>query len=118
MKTILTIFRKELLDTLRDKRTLRVLIILPLFAMPAIFLIISTVASSLGKSEATRTLNVGYYAQGNDMGLAQFLGRDSSMKLIPVSDTAVYHDLIHNDSIDLGLAVFSEFGSAMAQLET
>jgi sodium transport system permease protein len=43
MKNILTVFKKEVLDTFRDKRTLITSIIIPLVLLPAIIMVTSRI---------------------------------------------------------------------------
>ena len=42
MNTIITVFRKELIDTIRDRRTLIVMVVIPMLLFPIMFKIEST----------------------------------------------------------------------------
>ena len=46
MKKVLTVFRKETIDTLRDRRTLITMIVLPLLLFPALISISSRIMMS------------------------------------------------------------------------
>ncbi|MEO6833408.1 MAG: hypothetical protein ABI169_14470, partial [Chitinophagaceae bacterium] len=58
MNTILIIIRKELLDALRDRKTLISAIILPALAMPLLLLGITTLQKRLNEKEKNKTLKV------------------------------------------------------------
>jgi sodium transport system permease protein len=58
MKTILTVIKKELTDTLRDKKTLFSAIILPALAMPLLLLGVTKLQQNLMNKEQTKQLKV------------------------------------------------------------
>lgn len=67
MSSILTIIKKEFLDTLRDRRTLITMIVLPLVLFPAIFGISISVQKSLAEKAREKELNVGLIVDGKPM---------------------------------------------------
>ena len=58
MRSILTIFRKELTDTLRDRRTITSMIVIPLLLYPLLIGILVKVQISLAEKAASRRLRV------------------------------------------------------------
>lgn len=64
MKKVVIIFKKELKDTLRDKRTLMTMLLLPLVLYPVIFSVISGITQSQTKKSMAKTLEIGYWDYG------------------------------------------------------
>lgn len=119
MKAILTIIKKEFLDTLRDRRTLMVTVVMPLLIAPLMLIIVSKIQSSANDSEARRTLKVGYIAGGEDFGLQAALNAsDSALTFIPFSDAEEMQKDIRNDSLDIGIVVPADFASTVNGMET
>ncbi|MCH6559336.1 ABC transporter permease subunit, partial [candidate division KSB1 bacterium] len=58
MHIFLTIFKKELIDTLRDRRTIIFMIIIPLLLFPVLFGIISKIQKSVTKKAEEKTLRI------------------------------------------------------------
>ena len=58
MNTFLTIFKKELIDTIRDRRTIIAMIIIPLLLFPVILGVWSNVQKSMTKKAKEKTLRV------------------------------------------------------------
>lgn len=59
MSTILTVFKKEVLDTLRDRRTLLTAIVMPALLMPILLYGISKLTSSIMEKEGNKKLKIG-----------------------------------------------------------
>lgn len=65
MKRALIIFKKEFIDTLRDKRTIIMMIVLPLLVFPLIMGLVTKIAVSQNKKAKTKTLQVGLITNGS-----------------------------------------------------
>ncbi len=117
MKQIFIIFRKDLLETLRDKRTLMVMVIVPLLLFPMIFGIITKMQGDSNAENALRTLRVGYVSDGNDLGLAAILN-NTGMILTPVSDTATLRQRIRADSFDVGVGLETGYAAKVSTMQT
>ena len=65
MKTIATVFRKELIDTIRDRRTIIFMIVIPVLLFPVLFKIMFSVQESHTKKAQNKTLAVDIYDHGN-----------------------------------------------------
>ena len=59
MKEIWNIAKKEFKDTIRDKRTLIVMIVVPLLLFPLIFTIVSDIQSDSAQKAMQKQLRVG-----------------------------------------------------------
>jgi len=82
MKKVLTVFRKETMDTLRDRRTLITMIVLPLLLFPALISISSRIMMSQARKAREKILTVGIVAQNNGEGFRQMLLKNEDVRVI------------------------------------
>ncbi|MBX2949736.1 MAG: ABC transporter permease [Crocinitomicaceae bacterium] len=103
---IVTIFKKELIETLRDKRTLIVMIVIPALLFPLIFKITSSFSRDMSEKAATKTLIVGYVGEEGRV-LEELKASDAAekgkYKWKKIADTTAVKEAIQADSIQLGL---------------
>lgn len=107
MKSLGTVFRKELTDTLRDRRTIITMILVPLMLFPVIMSVMTRIQVSQMKKAEAEVLQVALITYGNAQAF-----RDS---LLARDDFEVHEDipadsvraLIQRDSLD-GAFVFSK----------
>lgn len=114
---IFTIFKKELLETLRDRRTLIVMIVIPVLLFPLIFKITSHFTNNLEEEAATKTLTVGYTdgAESLVVALKTRKGDRGTYKWKKIKDTLHIQQAIKDDSIQLGIYTDTQFGSKIGQ---
>ncbi len=79
MKTILTIFRKELKDSLRDRRTIITMIIVPLLMFPVMIGLTSRFIMSYEEKAQVRELKVGLLAGENAGEFVEMLGEQENI---------------------------------------
>lgn len=118
---IFTIFKKELKDTLRDRRTLMMMLVIPILVFPIIMNIFVSVSASYQKEAATKTIKIGMVGDENN-----FLYRE--LQLIPKEignkEIILYKDTtsmlldLQRDSLQLGTFVTSDFNSMLDSLRT
>ncbi|MFO7873176.1 MAG: ABC transporter permease [Bacteroidales bacterium] len=118
MNHLLTIVQKETLDTLRDRRTLIVMILVPVLVFPLLFIGINRLQTSVMEREQERTVRIGWVSEGPNERLAAFLDAQESMELIPVDDSGELEQLIRNDSILYGLVVPEGFETSLNAIES
>lgn len=105
---IFTIFKKELIDTLRDKRTMRTMLLIPLLVFPIMLTIFVNVSSSFEKKASEEKLKIGiwgdlgakYWNQLNEM--PDGLGKK---ELKNFKDSTLLKKAIEKGEIQLGLIV-------------
>ena len=114
MKTILTVIRKELIDTLRDRRTLLSSVVLPAVAIPLILFVVVKVQSVMMEKDATKTLTVGLSAAPE--AFRQLLAQDSLLEISRV-DEAAGQQAVAVDSLDALLAFPADFTRLVAQMQ-
>jgi len=110
---IATIFKKELLDTLRDRRTLITMIFIPVLIFPFIMTIFMKVSESFSKEAAEKPLNIGIIAPEKHADFVQSfnaapktLGKNI---LVPIQDTLKMQELIRQDSLQFGIFLAPDF---------
>lgn len=114
MKHIWIIFKKELLLTLRDKRSVIVMVLIPLLLFPMIFVITSSIQKNAAEKEGAKTLRIGYQAPAEDGGLRSLLEADKSLKVLPFATSDDFRKMVREDSLDLAVALPADFGGKMA----
>ena len=118
MNHLLTIIKKEALDTLRDRRTLIVMILVPVLVFPVIFIAITRLQTTVMEREQERMVRIGWVSEGENERLASFLEAQDRMELIPVEDAGELEQLIRNDSILYGLVVPEGFEGSLDATES
>jgi sodium transport system permease protein len=116
MKNILTIFTKELKDTLRDKRTLMVMLVIPLFLYPAIFVGISKYMTNQSEKVSAETLRIALISNGNEGSFKSLVSTMPNTKITAVADTTAAKELILADSLDVAYFFPDGYDSAIAKL--
>ncbi|MEL6925785.1 MAG: ABC transporter permease subunit, partial [Bacteroidota bacterium] len=114
MRNSLTIFRKELKDTLRDRRTLFAMIIFPLILMPAIFTISISFSSGQAETAQEKKLRVAISSNDNGEALLKRLHRRKDMRVYEEIAPSDYRELIRSDSIDLAVVIHEDFDASIA----
>ncbi len=107
MKTIVTVFKKEMLDTLRDRRTIIFMIVIPLLLFPLLFRIMTSVEKSQADKERAKKLRVACLDRGNAADFVATLRARDDVVLVPGIAVDSLAGLIKSDSLD-GAFVFAE----------
>jgi len=103
---IFNIFKKELKDTLRDKRTIMMMIVIPVLIFPVIMNLFVSVSHSFQKEAATKAIKIGVVGTKNDFfstkleQLPSFLGKK---EILYYSDSSHLAKDLQKDSIQIGL---------------
>lgn len=110
---IFTIFKKELKDTLRDRRTIIAMIVIPVLVFPLILGIITKVSSSFEEKQKEEVFNIAVVTEdpSNDF-VVQLSSIPDSLgpkKLKFFSDTTGISKEISQDSIQLGIVIPSNY---------
>lgn len=103
------IFRKELMDTLRDKRTIFVMIILPIILMPALLLIVGKVQQFQEEKAHEKKLRFVWIENGNAENILDSLQNRSDFRLITDVEIDSLESFIQNDSLDIALFPSSNY---------
>jgi len=114
---IFKIFRKELIDTLRDRRTLMMMLVIPILIFPIIINVFVSISASFSEEAAIKTLNVGIIGDKNSYFAQQLNEIPSEMgakKLVFFKDSATLIKELKKDSIQLGIITQKTFNQTMA----
>lgn len=114
-----TIFKKELKDTLRDKRTLMMMIVIPVMIFPVIMTLFLKVSESFSDKANRKTLNIGVVAGSDGEQFVQELKSLPGKKnVILFGDTVVMQSLIKEDSLQFGIFVPVDYEASIHSKKT
>lgn len=106
---IFTIFKKELIDTLRDRRTVLMMIVIPILIFPIIMTVFVKISSSFTEDAMKKTVNIGFVNDDkSELFFTQFntvpkeFGKTN---LIPMKDTLELKKMVASDSIQFALYI-------------
>lgn len=105
---IFRIFRKELLDTLRDRRTLMTMLVIPILAFPIIINVFVETSNSFVESADSKTMKIGIVGDHNSsysQQLKQIPASVGPKKIILFKDSLTLRKAIEADRIQLGLII-------------
>jgi sodium transport system permease protein len=113
---IFTIFKKELKDTLRDRRTLMMMLVIPTLVFPLIMNIFVSVSASFEEESATKKIKIGIVG-GEESFIHQELkslpDKLGEKELIRFTDTTSLIKAIQSDSIQLAIFQPDSFEDAI-----
>jgi sodium transport system permease protein len=117
MKTVATVFKKELIDTVRDRRTLMFMIVIPLLLFPVLFKIMFSVQERHTKKAEQKTLRVALIDNGNAARFRDMLNASDGLKVefdVPVDSIRAF---IAKDRLDGAFVVNRDFDEDIADFE-
>ena len=122
MKIIVAIFKKELTDVLRDKRTLFFMIVIPVIVMPLIFIGSIKFQEYQSKKSDEKVLNIGLINKTSDSQIRDYLLDQKGVYLVEDIDLDSLELGIKNDSLQGGLYIHKNFindisANAMGEVE-
>lgn len=112
---IFTIFKKELKDTLRDRRTLMMMIVIPVLLFPIIMNVFVGISSSFQEEAATKALKIGVVSTDKTV-VQEFEGIPAAFgkkEIVVYKDTNALISDLNKDSIQLGVYSSGEFSSLL-----
>lgn len=117
---IFTIFKKELKDTLRDRRTLMMMLVIPVLVFPIILNIFVRVSSSFTEEAAKKKIKIGFVGEPDNYVIAKMNSLPEQMgpkELIIYDDTNRLIADLKSDSIQVGMFLPSDFDRMMSRKE-
>jgi len=109
MNHFITIFRKEFTDTIRDRRTLFVMVIFPLLLVPLMLTIVTNIQIASVRKAEDKVLRVGLVTNANGAGLADALRHVPGLRIIEGMPADSLQSLIMHDSLDAAVAIAPDF---------
>jgi sodium transport system permease protein len=113
---IFTIFKKELKDTLRDRRTLMMMLVIPILIFPIIMNIFASVSKSFQEEAANKKIKIGIVGTENNFLQLELKAIPKALgdkEIILYKDTLSLISDLKKDSLQLGAYVSSEFNQLM-----
>ncbi len=118
---IFRIFRKELLDTLRDRRTLMTMLVIPILVFPITLNVFVAVSESFEESASSKTMKIGIVGDHNKnytRQLEQIPEAVGPKKIIVFKDSLTLRKAIEVDRIQLGLIIPTNESTLRARQQT
>lgn len=113
MNKVVSIAKKELKDTVRDRRTLLVMLVLPIALMPLMFVGLQKLTQWQAENAEKATVRVAINEASKE--LTEVWKRDKRMKVVESDDPAAD---VGKDKADVGLVLPSGFGVRLEQGKT
>jgi sodium transport system permease protein len=118
MNRFATIFRKEFTDTIRDRRTLFVMIVFPLLLIPILMIVVTNLQISSMKKAEEKVLRVALVSRANAAGLVAALTDRPDIRLTTAFPADSMETMIARDSIDAAVVVSGDFDDAVAHMKS
>ncbi|MDR0802886.1 ABC transporter permease [Fluviicola sp.] len=105
---IFTIFKKELRDTLRDRRTVMMMIVIPTLVFPLIMSVFMSVSERFQKEAAEKKVKIGIVSnqvgslEADLLKVPDALGKK---EFVPFTDTLALIQAIRSDSVQVGIFI-------------
>ncbi len=115
---IFTIFKKELLDIIRDRRSVMTMILLPLLMMPLLMGFMGKFMASQKQKSEDKTLKVAVIDNNNGKDFIERLDINQKMDIVRGITEEDMGQLIKDDSLDLGVVIASNFDQLIADNKT
>ena len=118
---IFRIFRKELLDTLRDRRTLMTMLVIPILVFPITLNVFVEISKSYEESASKETMKIGVVGDPDQFytqQLQQIPAAVGPKKIIASQDSSALRKAINKDEIQLGLLLPAQAKSLRKQQST
>ena len=116
-RRILTIFLKEMRDTLRDRRTLIMMVGLPLLLVPGLLVGVTAITSSQQQRAQEKVLQIGYASEGDADELRRMIDGRPDIRIVPGVPVDSAHAFVRSDSLDAFVVVADSFDEQLARLE-
>jgi sodium transport system permease protein len=117
---IFTIFKKELKDTLRDRRTLMMMLVIPMLIFPVIMNVFVSVSASFQEEAATKKIKIGIVGAPNNFLQTELNAIPASFgnkEVIFYKDTLSMLADLKIDSLQLGAYVKSDFNAYLDSMK-
>lgn len=105
------VFVKEFIDTIRDKRTMLTMIVIPVLIFPVILTLFTTISQSFTKEAMEKELKIGIAEADIDNPIVEYIENApmGNMSIVKMKDTTEFTQSIRDDSIQIGLSFDQDF---------
>lgn len=103
MNKIFIIAKKEFKDTLRDRRTLITMVVMPLLVFPLIMFVMTKVQTSAAKNMFEKHITVGIIDDAKIAGLRDVMKHDTALTFQDVKSETELRQLLKDEKVDAGI---------------
>lgn len=117
---IFTIFKKELKDTLRDRRTLMMMLVIPILVFPIIMNVFVSISASFQKEAATKKVKIGMVGTEHNFLFTELKLIPESMgakEIVFYKDTTSMIEDLKKDSLQLASFVVPNFEQMLDSMQ-
>lgn len=111
-KSIRTIYLKELKDSLRDRRTLISMIVVPTLVMPVLVFGIGTIMSKVVNKARSEQISIMVLGGTDSPGVVSALKKDERFRIVPAADD--YRQRISDKKLRLAVEIPAGFEASLA----
>ncbi|MCY0987345.1 ABC transporter permease subunit [Nannocystis sp. ILAH1] len=108
------VFRKELRDTLRDRRTLVAMVVVPLLLFPLLMVGMAKFSQSRAAEARDKTLAVAVADAEASSGLAEFLRQEPGLEISEVQDVTALPERVRTEELDAAIVIPAGYGALLA----
>jgi sodium transport system permease protein len=112
MRNSLVIFKKEIRDTLRDRRTLMSMLVMPLVLMPLLILGVGSFSEYEARKSQEREIRLGISNAGVAADLVSFLNGQDKLQLVTLEGDA--SEAVRQGQVDIAIVIPSDWAKDLA----
>jgi len=117
VKHVITVFKKELIDTLRDRRTIITMIIIPLIAIPLMISITTRIQKSQMQKAKDKRLKVAVISNNNDITFESRLATSDDLEILKDIPEDSITSFIQAGKLDAAFVFSETFSARVADLK-
>ena len=106
-KTILTIFKKELKDTIRDRRTLMAMVVMPMLLMPVMTIGMFKFMEYQMEKQGEKVVKISIIEKGEAPALIEMIENQEKIEIVETDGEI--KDAVTNGDLDLGIIIPENF---------
>lgn len=116
---IFALYKKEMLDILRDKKTILVMILIPLIVYPLLFVGAMSVVSMIASNQEEATYRVAFYQVDEEAAICEVMEQEKEERqyLFQVVDVEQWEDALNNGTIDVCVTQENKGGKVVYHIQ-
>ncbi|MEA1937246.1 MAG: ABC transporter permease [Patescibacteria group bacterium] len=115
LKTIFTIWKKEIRDTIRDRRTLLAMVIMPMFLMPVLTIGLFKFMDYQMEKQAEKIVKVSIIEKGEAPVFIEMIKSQEKIEIVETNNNI--KEAIANGDLDLGIIIPENFQENISKQE-
>lgn len=116
IKNIITIWKKELKDTVRDRRTLVAMVLMPMFLMPAMTIGMFKFMDKIMEDQAKQTVKIVLSGEENSPQLTEMIKSREKLEIISIDKDA--KEAVREEEIDAAVIIPLDFQEKIKNQES